>query len=168
MAQQICSYIILFICFSNLSFGQQDMIHEYFNHYTQEDGVSHIYLGKDLLQLMSRMKQAEAEEEFQKLMEQLTSLSILSSDSSQLSDQIYREAVSMMNHHNYQLIQQYLEGDIKISYYRLPGSKARKTKELVMLSKGQNNCLVLSITGNIKLEDIGRLARGMYLKKIVG
>ena len=165
--------LILLFCMPASLAAQNDAITQFFNSYVGQEGFTSIRVTQRMFSLIAQLDNKD-EAEVQDAVNRLTGLHILAADSASLYDgrKLYREAMSTMGEQAYELLMSIRDGDETIEFYMLESGSREKVKELLMLVGGKHTFFLLSITGEISLRQISKLANSMeidgmeHLKKL--
>lgn len=159
-------FLLLLASMPLTSMAQQaDAITQFFEKYVEEDGFTSIRLSQRMFSLIAQLDNKD-DREVKETASKLTGLHILAADSAELKDglQLYREAMATLKGKNYESLMSIRDGTERIEFYILDSGTRDKVEELLMLVGGEHTFFLLSITGEISLRQIAKLADSMEIE----
>ncbi len=144
---------------------QQDAITKFFDKYVEQEGFTSIRLSQRMFSLIAQLDK-QKDPEVKETASRLTGLHILAADSAAAIDglQLFREAAATMQGKNYESLMSIRDGAERIEFYILESGTRDKVNELLMLVGGTHSFFLLSITGEISLRQIAKLADSMEIE----
>ena len=168
-AQKLTRWLLILLFVASLPFSavaqQQDAITKFFEKYVEREGFTSIRLSQRMFSLIAQLDKKE-DREVKETVSRLTGLHILAADSAARIDglQLFREATATMKGKNYESLMSIRDGAERIEFYILESGTRDKVKELLMLVGGAHSFFLLSITGEISLRQIAKLADSMEIE----
>lgn len=159
-------FLLLLASMPLTSMAQQaDAITQFFEKYVEEDGFTSIRLSQRMFSLIAQLDNKD-DREVKETASKLSGLHILAADSAELKDglQLYREAMATLKGKNYESLMSIRDGTERIEFYILDSGTRDKVEELLMLVGGEHTFFLLSITGEISLRQIAKLADSMEIE----
>lgn len=142
--------VIMMIIASNIVFAQA-FIDEVFSKYSGKPGFTTVIITPQLFKLLSFIDKDDPE--LQKLSEKMNSLRILVSDRKTAG--FTNEVRGKMDKLNYLNIMEVIEGSQKVNFYIQ--QKGDMITDFLLLSVDDSEEVLLSITGNLKLDELTEL-----------
>jgi len=142
--------------------AQDDAINKYFHQYMVQDGFNSVYISPRMFNLFAK-READNREEIDEAISRLNGLRILTVDSTlaHRSMALYEEAMSLIQPHPYEELMSVRNGKEQLRFYVLNAEEPDRVRELLMLIGSSDNFFLMSITGNISLEQISSLSESM-------
>jgi hypothetical protein len=140
--------------------AQDDAISKYFSRYSDDDQFTSVYISNRMFNLFAKtVADAKEDREIKQAISKLKGLRILSSDKLADGKKMYQEATRMLPIKGYEeLMVVKSEGkEMKFLIIEAEG----KIKELLMLSGGGKDFFLLSMIGDIDLEQVSKLSKSM-------
>lgn len=154
------SFIILISVFPLLVFSQNRSVDELFDKYSGKEGFTTVYVSKNLFKMAGKMDLDDPDVEG--LVDELETIKILATDSEFLNqgkinfyDEIMRELP--VNEYEELLVVKEKDQDVKF----LSKEKNGVIVELLLVVGGKDDNALISISGNIDLKHISKLASSM-------
>jgi hypothetical protein len=161
--RKIILYLVLIVVFADLS-GQTSPADELFNKYSGKEGFSSVFISSKMLGLFTQMETADSEAE--NVMGKLKSVRILSVTDSTLNRKInfHAELSRKMDFSGYEELMVVKEGQ-NITYF-LTRQSGKSISELLMITGGPGGNSMISIKGDLNLNDISGLSRNMGIEDL--
>lgn len=140
---------------------QEDAISKFFSQYSNDEKFTNIYISKKMFSLFSDIPVDENEQEVKEAISQLEGLRILSSDDVD-GIKLYNEAFKILNGKDFEELMVIRDGEQQLKF--LIKENKGKITELLMLSGEDKSFFILSMIGNIDLEQISKLSKTMDVK----
>lgn len=143
------SIIALFmICCSVFCYGQQS----FFDKYANLDGVTSVYITKSMLSLFPKGKTNVNGINIGDIASRLDNIQILSTEEKDIIEKLRKETSSIHTKNGYEeLIRVREDGEKTTIYFR---DKKNEKKEFVLLSDGKDEFTIISIAGDLTLQEI--------------
>lgn len=141
--------------------SQQDAITRFFSQYENDEKFTNIYISGKMFSMFSDIPVDEDEQDVREAIQQLKGLRILSSDSVD-GIKLYNEAFRMLDGKNFEELMVIRDGQQQLKF--LIQEDDGIISELLMLSGEENSFFILSLIGNIDLEQISKLSKTMDVK----
>jgi hypothetical protein len=154
--------LVIIIFMMNPGFAQEDAISKFFSEYEGREDFTTIYITGKMFGLIAQIPESEDEEEVMNLIRKLTGLKILTTDEYGERDQLYREALAKLPTEGFEDLMLIKEGNEEIKF--LIAEKDGKINEFLMLIGGDDSFFMMSMVGNMTLEDISRLSKTMDIE----
>ena len=159
--KMIC-LILLGIFLVQGSYAQDDAISRFFNKYEGRDDFTTIYITSKMFGLIAQIPESENEEDVMNIIRKLKGLKILTTDEYGERDKLFQEAMSALPKEGYEKLMEIKEGNEEIKF--LISEKEGKINELLMLIGGDDDFFMMSLVGDLTLEDISRLSKTMDIE----
>ncbi len=148
----------LSLCLTSVKAQSFDQI---FDKYSEKEGVSSVFISKYMFELMSKMEQED--KELQEIMYNLDNIRILAFEGRSLTGiDFEQEVIPMIPLEDYKELMVVREKNEKSAFYIL--EQEGRIQELLMIATSSGESILLSIKGNIKLDQIARLSGSMDIK----
>ncbi|MBC7920414.1 MAG: DUF4252 domain-containing protein [Ferruginibacter sp.] len=145
--------------------AQDDAISRYFSQYSDNDDFTSVYVSSRMFSLFSRAVEDDPEDrELKRAISKLKGLRILSSDKMRDGRKMYQEAARTILDRGTEYEELMVVKSEGQELKFLVVESGDKIKELLMLSGGGNDFLMLSLIGDIDLKQISRLSKSMDVK----
>jgi len=146
--------------------AQKSPVDKLFNKYSGQDGFTSVDIAKGLFELFSEIDAEDEEfDEFQKAVEGIESLRLLAysikEGTENLKEKFYDDIKSSIPFNEYKELIVVKDKDANINFY----SKSDKQviTEMIMVVDGDDEAVLLSLTGNIDLNHVAKLGTLMKL-----
>ncbi len=149
--------------------SQSHSIDRLFEKYAGADGFTSVNISAEMFRLAATLGAASNNadmDEIKEIVAQLRGLKILVYDSSRESinkDELRREIQRVVQGRDFNELMSIQEKDSKVRFLTKNGN-GNKISELVMVSESGKEIVLMSFTGIIDLENIGKVARSMNVK----
>lgn len=154
------SLIILVFVFPLLVFSQHPSVNKLFEKYAEKDGFTTVYISKNLFKMVREMDLDDPDVD--ELINKLETIKILASDSEFINENnlnFYEEIMDELPIDEYEELLVVKEKDQDVKF--LVKEKNGIITELLLVVGGKDNNALISITGNIDLKHISKLASSM-------
>ncbi len=142
--------------------AQEDAISKFFSKYEGREDFTTIYITSRMFGLIAQIPESEDEEDVMNVIRKLKGLKILTTDEYAEKEQLYREALKTLPKEGYDDLMVIKEGDEQIKF--LISEKDGKINEFLMLIGGNDNFFLMSMVGDLTLDDISRLSKTMDIE----
>ena len=139
--------------------AQEDAISRFFGKYEGREDFTTIYITSRMFGLIAQIPESEDEEDVMNIIRKLKGLKILTTDQYEGKNELYQEALKTLPKEGYDDLMVIKEGDEQIKF--LISEKNGKISEFLMLIGGENDFFLMSMVGDLNLEDISRLSKTM-------
>lgn len=158
--------IVVALCVVSLSLkAQQNPLERFFNKYEPDTSFTIINISPRMFNMFSRINLNTGDQQAQQIMDvakKLTGLRIITKDNARNGMQLFREANGMLSSNMDELMAIRDHGnDLK---FLVDQDKNGVIHTLIMLVGGANEFFALSLTGNINLNEISKIAGDMNIK----
>jgi hypothetical protein len=153
------SMIVLLILICRPAWAQEDVITRFFSQYEGKDDFTTVYITSKMFSLIAQIPEDEDEDEVMSVIRKLNGMRILSSEKSPLANELYDEAYKLLPRNGFEDLMIVKNGNEETKF--LVHQKGEIISEFVMLSGGNNNFTLISMTGNLLLKDISKLSKTM-------
>lgn len=140
---------MLVLC--NLTYGQKAL----FDKYADVDGVSSVVVSKSMFRMMPDINVGNRN--LKRLASKIDQLRALTCDRKTIIARISKDALAIYGRHPWQEMMRYREGSSHTVIYMCPAGKGKHQYVLYSTEQGQLN--IISVVGNITLEDIRSITR---------
>ncbi len=144
------------------SFGQENAIDKYFKDFQQKNSLGIVTVSSKMFTVFLESKQGKEKEELSNVLKKLSGLKVLSTSTSKNGDELYNSACALMPN-SFETILTIKETDRNARFFTKENA-AGKIIELVMVAFQWGRFLVVSITGDINLNDILKLSQNLNLQ----
>ncbi|HET8737205.1 MAG TPA: DUF4252 domain-containing protein [Pricia sp.] len=155
-----------------LTFGQ-----DIFDKYEDSDQVTFVAMQPKMFQMLGKMSVSSDDpeaQEFFNLVNSITSFKVITTESPDISKDIDRWVSTRLKSSAYEELMRVKDGGSNVKFYVKEGKDADHVKELLMFVTGLKEAnievdgrnletVLLSLTGDINLQDIGTLTEKMDL-----
>ena len=142
--------------------AQEDAISKFFSEYEGREDFTTIYITSRMFGLIAEIPESEDEEDIMNVIRKLTGLKILTTAEYPEKNKLYKDALKMLPKEGFDELMVIKEGDEEIKF--LINEKNGKIHEFLMLIGGEDNFFLMSLVGNLNLEDISRLSKTMDIE----
>ncbi len=137
-----------------------------FDKFEDIEGVTSVVVNQKAFSLMSKIG-AESDEEYLDLIKNIESLKVFATESATVAKQMEIEVKKYLQQSNLEELMRIKEGGNNVMIYIKEGKTDDYVKELFMFVKGSdgdsNESVIISLTGNIDLNQIAKLTDKMNL-----
>ena len=130
------------------SYGQQS----FFDKYAEMNGVTSVYISKSMLSLFPKGQTNVNGINIGGIASRLNNIQILSADEQPIVDKLRKETSGINTRNGYEELMRIREDGEKITIYFKDGKKDKK--EFVLLVDEKNEFTIISIVGNLTLQEI--------------
>ena len=139
--------LLMTLC-SVFSYGQQS----FFDKYAEMDGVTSVYITKSMLSLFPKGQTNVNGVNIGNIANRLDNIQILSSDEPSIVTKLRKETADINTKNGYEELMRIREdGEKTTIYFR---DKKNEKKEFVLLTDEKNELTIISIVGDLTLEEI--------------
>jgi len=149
--------LIITCCICSVAFAQNDAIDNFFSSYSEDDNFTKVTISSKMFELLMHVE-AEGEDE-KELLETITKLKgmrILVQDSVSNGDAQYNSAIKKVKG-NYEVLMNVDDNDEDMTFFIKENNGI--IEELLMVLGGKNSFMIMSIVGDIDLNQIAKLSR---------
>lgn len=152
--------VICTLC-SNVAFSQKDALASYFKQYLEDERFTFIEISPRMFQMIGKFG-AEDEKEVMELVKSISSFRMITSD--QITDglQMFNSAMNLIKGKNYTDLVTVQTSDERVRI--MIREEGDIIKELFMIVAERNEFVMMSITGNINLDQISRMGSSMNIQ----
>lgn len=154
------SLIVLVSIFPLLVFSQHPSVNKLFEKYAEKEGFTTVYISKNLFRMVGEMNLGDPDVD--ELVDKLETIKILASDSEFINGNnlnFYEEIMDELPIDEYDELLVVKEKDQDVMF--LSKEKNGIITELLLIVGGKDSNALISITGNIDLRHISKLASSM-------
>lgn len=154
--------LILFIAvlFGKPVFAQTDVINTFFKQYENNDKFTLISISPKMFKMVSKIKWEDAPPEVRETISKLTSFRLLSTEEDGIK--YYNDAAKKLNLDSYEEIMTVRDDGENVRFFVKEASDI--IHELVMLVGSKNEFVIMTLTGVIDLDNIGKLGNVVNIK----
>lgn len=159
--------ILVLLFFPLLGFTQSSAVSSLFEKYTEQDGFTSVEVSKGLFELFSEIEADDPEfDEFQKAVEGIEQLKLLAysvkdDGSESTKNSFHDEIMKTIPFKEYKELMVVKDNDANINFYAK--SEGSIISEMIMVVDGDDEEVLLSLTGNINLNHVAKLGSAMKL-----
>ncbi len=165
--------IVILLAFLPIVTFSQDI----FDKYEDSDQVTFVAMQPKMFQMLGKMSVSSDDPEaadFFKLVNSITSFKVITTENSKISNDIDVWVTTRLKSSAYEELMRVKDGDSNVKFYVKEGKDDDHVKELLMFVTGLKDSnievdgrnfetVLLSLTGDINLQDIGKLTDKMDL-----
>jgi hypothetical protein len=155
-------FLILLLFISQRVFAQENAIDKYFKDFQQANALDMTSVSSKMFGVFLQSKEGKEKEELATVLKKLTGLKVLSTNNPKNGKDLYNSACPLMPG-DYETILTLKEADRNAKFYTKE-DKSGKITELVMIAFQWGRFLVVSITGDINLNEILKLSQNLNLQ----
>lgn len=153
--------IAIALCLSMAVHAQNDAVSTLFQSYANDDSFTKVSISSKMFQLFTHIEGDDKEEkEILEAIAGLSGMKILSKNDITNGRELYKRAVKTSSAH-YEELMSVKDGDEDLTFFIR--EKAGKVEELLMLTGGENNFMILSLFGDIDLNKVAQLSRSLSI-----
>jgi len=130
-----------------------------FERLAKMENVTSVYVSKSMLQMMPNMN-LDIDIDIHSLIGRLDGILILSSENKAISGIMKNATLSLANDKSYEILMKVKEDKSNICFY-IKKKPDHKIAELVMLVDEENEFVIIQMIGNMTMQDIQNLAKGI-------
>jgi hypothetical protein len=135
------------------SHAQNDAIARFFRQYENNDEFTTISISPKMFKMMSKVKWDDVTPAVKKTINQLTSFRMITTEKN--GAKLYSEAIQKLNLGSYEEIMTIRDEGENVRFFAKESNNM--INELVMLVGSKSEFVLMSLTGNIDLDNIGKL-----------
>ncbi|PZD79475.1 DUF4252 domain-containing protein [Mesonia sp. K7] len=135
-----------------------------FDKYANMRDVSSMIVTSNMFKLLAEIDVDSDDPETQayvQLIENLKDIKVLSTDNLEIAKQMQADFKSYISSSSLQTLMTVKDDGKLVEFYSKPGSKKSHVSELMMLVNGDKQTVVLSLTGDIDLKTVSKLAKDL-------
>ncbi|MGB8192557.1 MAG: DUF4252 domain-containing protein [Chitinophagaceae bacterium] len=155
-------FALLLLFTVKFSFSQEMAADKYYKDFQEKHSLDMVSVSSKMFSVFLQNRQGKEKEELATILKKLTGLKVLSKDDSKNGLDLYNAAFPLMPA-DYETILIMKETDRKARFYTKE-DKSGKITELVMIAFQWGRFLIVSITGDIDLNDILKLSQNLNLQ----
>ncbi|MFT5917482.1 MAG: hypothetical protein ACJAWV_003555 [Flammeovirgaceae bacterium] len=140
---------------------EEDAISKFLGKYVNDEDFSTVYITKRMFRLIAQIADDPDEKEFEETINKIESFCILSTEKRK-GRELYQEIASKLPMKEYEELMIIREGK-DLTKFLIKETKEGKILELLMLSGSENKFSILSMTGEINLDQISKLSKKMEI-----
>ena len=140
--------------------AQGTIIEKYFNEYADDEAFTKVTVNGKMFSLFTELEPNSKEEEaFIKAASKLKGLKVLANDSAVKAAKLYKQACADIEKAGYEELMTVKDAEEDMKFSIL--DKNGKIEELIMVVGGKQNFVMVSLYGEIDLNNISKIARSM-------
>ena len=156
------SLLLLLFAFINVASAQQVAINKFFDKYADNTDFTQVNISPKMFELFAQMdSDTEMDSETLEMVKSLKGLKILTTDKNTRA--IYKEFTSTVGMDSYEELMTIRDGDSDVKFLVKDSEGSNIVNELLLLVGGDNNFVLMSFNGKIRLDKIGELAKNMNI-----
>jgi hypothetical protein len=149
--------LVLLLFMTSAGFSQQNAIDRFFSDYQNNDDFTSVYVSPKMFQMMSQSESASKDEELMDIIRDIKGLKILTADKN--TRKYYNESRKKIPVSEYEVLLDVRDAGNNVHFYTRESNG--KITELLLLVGGDSEFVMMSFTGNLDLDKIGRLSKGL-------
>jgi hypothetical protein len=130
-----------------------------FDHFSKMDGVTTVYISKAMLQMMPDMQVQEGMD-LSNFAGKLDGLLILTSEQESITKMMRNETAHFADNSAYEVLMKVRDEESKVDFF-IRKKPDQRIAELVMLVDDDGEFVIIQMTGNMTMDDIKQLTKGM-------
>ena len=157
--------LFLFSLFLALNaFAQKNPIDAMFDRYAGREGITTVFISSKMFSMMGKVDLDD--EELQDVMNNLKSIRILTVDDEELNEKLnfYAELEKDLDFSGYEELMVVKESDKDLKF--LVKEKGKRIDELLMIGGGPGQNVLISIKGDLDLENITSISKTMGIEEL--
>lgn len=157
--------LIMACAFSTLSWAQQSPLDHFFDRYEADTSFTVINISPKMFNLFSKVNLDTGDPQAQEIMDvaqKLTGLRIITKDHARNGSKLFHEAANMLSN-KYEELMTIRDHGNDMKFLIKEGNNGI-IHELVMLVGGNNEFFAMSLTGDIDLNEISKIAGSMNIQ----
>lgn len=135
--------------------GASAQITEFFDHYSNTDGVTSVFISKSLLRMMPDIKTEGVE--VKEIADKLESIRILTTEDKSMAAKLREDATKNLRLKGYEELLRVNEGDEKTGIFMKTGEK--NVNEYLIINQETDEFNAILITGRITPSDIQKMVK---------
>jgi len=143
------------------TWAQNKSIDKIFDKYSGKDGFTTVVITKYMFGLFSNIETSE-DDEYMNMIKNLNDIRILTAPSKgELGVDLYKEAMSVLPKKEYNVLMEVNDGEQDVKF--LVKEEKDKIVELLMIIGGEDESVLMSISGVIDMKTIAKLSKSMNI-----
>jgi hypothetical protein len=147
-------------------FGQQNVVDQLFEKYSDQEDFTSIELTKGLFELFSEIEADDPDfDDFQKAVKGLESIKILAysveEGSYKMKEKFRDDIMASIPFKEYKELMVIKDPDANVNFYAK--HEGQMISEMIMIVDGDDEAVLLSMSGNIDLSSVAKLGSGMKM-----
>ena len=160
--------VILLLFVPVIVFGQKSAVDDLFDKYTNLDGFTSVDVSKGLFELFAEIEADDPEfEDFQKAINGVESLRLIAysikdednGNSMEMKERFYKDVMSSIPFKDFKELMVIKDSDANVNFYAK--SSGSIISEMIMVVDGNDEAVLLSLTGNLDLNYVAKLGKSM-------
>lgn len=161
--------------FATLSLNAQSLMDKLFEKYSGKEGYSSVNITREMFEMMAQVQLNTSDANDQKKIDEMKSfvskiegLKVISTGKKndgtdgKKAESLFREIMDHISKNTYKTLMEVKDGEQNVTFY--VKRSGAKISELVVVSKEKNETSLISLNGDIDLNKVSELTRGMNLK----
>jgi hypothetical protein len=154
-------FFLLFALMTFTGFGQSDAISKFFDKYVDDEQFTVVYISPKMMEMVVDLSEEEGDAaEVDEVLSGIKGIRILTTEQNTL--QYYKEALSVLELNQYEVLMQVRDGDENVRF--LVKDEGPRVKELLLLVGGEDDFVLISFVGDIDLKKISKLGDKMDIE----
>ncbi len=157
--------VLLFAFLPIVALSQKSPVDKLFDKYSGQDGFTSVDVAKGLFELFSEIDAEDEDfEDFQKAVEGVEKLRLLAcsdEEEKKLKDNFYNDIMSSIPFDEYKVLMVVKDDDNDVKFYAKNNNQV--ITEMLMVVDGDDEVVLLSLTGDIDLNYVAKLGTSMKL-----
>jgi hypothetical protein len=159
--------ILISIClYSTTAWAQQRPLESFFNKYQTDSSFTVINISPMMFRMFAKMNADSSNQQKNQVMDiakKLTGLRIITKDNASNSTKLFNEANNMLSGKNFEKLMTVQDHNEQVKFLIKPGADG-KIHHLIMLIGGDNEFFAMSLTGDINLDELSKIAGSMNIQ----
>jgi hypothetical protein len=160
--------ILSFLIIPVLVIGQSSAVDNLFDKYTSQDGFTSVDVSKGLFELFAEIEADDPEfEDFQKAIDGIESLRLIAYSTNDddggntvaSKEAFYRDVMNSIPFNDFKELMIIKDNDANVNFYAK--SSGSVISEMIMVVDGNDEAVLLSLTGNLDLNYVAKLGKSM-------
>jgi hypothetical protein len=146
---------------SGMAMAQGDAITKFFSKYQNDETFSQVTVSSKMFNLFTNLEvESKEDKEVLDAISKLKGLRILAKEDARNGYELYKEALAMVPMKEYEELMSVRDKDKDMKFF-IKETSPGKISELLMVSGGIKDFMVLSLFGEIDLKQVGKIGRKM-------
>jgi hypothetical protein len=151
--------LVLLCMITANAFAQQNAIDRFFADYQNSDDFTSVYVSPKMFQMMSQSESESKNDELMSIIKDIKGLKILTTTKN--SRKHYNESRKKIPVDEYEVLLDVRDAGNNVHFYTRESNG--KINELLLLVGGDDEFVLMSFTGNLDLDKIGKLSGGLNI-----
>ena len=158
--KKIIALLAMAFFISLQAFSQNDAIGKFFNQYVNDDKFTVVSISPKMFRMMSKINWDDVSPDVKQAISNITSLRLLETEKNPIP--VYQDAVKKLNLSDYEELMTIRSDGDNVKF--LTKGSGNIINELLMIVGGNDDFVLMSITGNIDLDKIAKMGETLNIQ----